>query len=119
MLYVGATPIGNLSDITLRALEVLKSVDVIAAEDTRHSGMLLKHFEIRKPLVSFHEHNEAMRTAQLIERLATGQNIALVTHAGTPGLSDPGARLIRDCIQRDLPFTIVPRSSSVLAPSAA
>ena len=114
MLYVVATPIGNLGDITLRALEVLKLADVIAAEDTRHSGMLLKHFEIRKPLVSFHEHNEAMRTAQLIERLATGENIALVTDAGMPGLSDPGARLIRECIQRDLPFTIVPGSSSIL-----
>jgi 16S rRNA (cytidine1402-2'-O)-methyltransferase len=72
MLYVGATPSGNLGDITQRALEVLKLADAIAAEDTRHSGMLLKHFEIKKPLVSFHEHNEAMRTAQLVERLAMG-----------------------------------------------
>src|SRR6266536_4790483 len=100
MLYVVGTPIFNLSDITLRALEVLKSVDVIAAEDTRHSGMLLKHFEIKKPFVSYHEHNEAMRTAQLIERIATGENIALITDAGMPGLSDSGARLIRDCIKR-------------------
>jgi 16S rRNA (cytidine1402-2'-O)-methyltransferase len=114
MLYVVATPIGNLGDITLRALEVLKLVDAIAAEDTRHSGMLLKHFGIKKPLVSFHEHNEAMRTAQLIERIAAGENIALVTDAGTPGLSDPGARLIRACIQRDLPFTVVPGPSSIL-----
>ena len=114
MLYVVATPIGNLSDITLRSLEVLKSVDLIAAEDTRHSGMLLKHFEIKKPLVSYHEHNEAMRTAQLVERLAAGENIALITDAGTPGLSDPGTRLIRECIQRKLPFTIIPGSSSIL-----
>src|SRR5437763_3165140 len=114
MLYVLATPIGNLGDITLRALEILKSVDAIAAEDTRHSGMLLKHFGIEKPLVSFHEHNEAMRTAQLIERIAAGENIALVTDAGTPGLSDPGARLIRACIRRDLPFTIIPGASSIL-----
>jgi 16S rRNA (cytidine1402-2'-O)-methyltransferase len=114
MLYVVATPIGNLSDITLRALEVLKSVDLIAAEDTRHSGMLLKHFEIKKPLVSYHEHNEAMRTAQLVERLAAGENIALITDAGTPGLSDPGARLIRECIRRDLFFTIIPGPSSIL-----
>ena len=85
MLYVVATPIGNLRDITLRALEVLKSADVIAAEDTRHSGNLLRHFEIRKPLVSYHEHNEAMRTAELIERLAAGENIALITDAGMPG----------------------------------
>jgi 16S rRNA (cytidine1402-2'-O)-methyltransferase len=114
MLYVVATPIGNLSDITLRALEVLKSVDMIAAEDTRHSGILLKHFEIKKPLVSYHEHNEAMRTAQLAERLAAGENIALITDAGTPGLSDPGARLIRECIRRELPFTIIPGPSSIL-----
>lgn len=114
MLYVVATPIGNLGDITLRAIDVLKSVDVIAAEDTRHSGMLLKHFEIKKPLLSYHEHNEAMRAAQLVERLATGENIALITDAGTPGVSDPGARLIRKCIKRGLPFTIVPGPSSIL-----
>ena len=114
MLYVVATPIGNLADITLRAIDILKLVDAIAAEDTRHSGMLLKHFGIKKPLVSFHEHNEAMRTSQLIERIAAGENIALVTDAGTPGLSDPGARLIRACIQRDLPFTVVPGPSSIL-----
>src|SRR5437868_5207622 len=114
MLYVVATPIGNLGDITLRALEVLKLVDLIAAEDTRHSGMLLKHFGINKPLVSFHEHNEAMRTAQLIERLAAGEDVALITDAGMPGLSDPGARLVRECIKRDLPLTIVPGPSSIL-----
>src|SRR6266568_5377335 len=112
MLYVVATPIGNRGDITLRAVEVLKDVDLIAAEDTRHSGMLLKHFGIKKPLVSYHEHNEAMRTAQLVERLAAGENVALITDAGTPGLSDPGARLIRECIRRDLLFTIVPGPSS-------
>jgi 16S rRNA (cytidine1402-2'-O)-methyltransferase len=114
MLYVVATPIGNLGDITLRALEVFKSVDVVAAEDTRHSGLLLKHFEIRKPFVSYHEHNEAARTAELIERLAGGENVALITDAGTPGLSDPGLRLIRKCIDRELPFTIVPGASSIL-----
>ena len=114
MLYVVATPIGNLSDITLRALEVLKSVDAIAAEDTRHSGNLLKHFEIRKPLVSYHEHNEAMRSEELAERLAAGENIALITDAGMPGLSDPGARLIRKCIERGLPYTIIPGVSAIL-----
>jgi len=114
MLYIVATPIGNLGDITLRAIEVLKSVDAVAAEDTRYSGMLLKHFGIKKPLVSFHEHNEAMRTAQLIDRLAAKQNIAVITDAGMPGLSDPGARLIRECIRRDLLFTIVPGPSSIL-----
>ena len=113
MLYVVATPIGNLGDITLRALEILKDVDLIAAEDTRHSGILLKHYQIKKPLVSYHEHNEAMRTAQLIERLAAGEKIALITDAGTPGLSDPGARLIRECIKRELPLTIIPGPSSI------
>jgi 16S rRNA (cytidine1402-2'-O)-methyltransferase len=114
MLYVVATPIGNLDDITLRALEVLKSVDLIAAEDTRHSGNLLRHFEIRKQLVSYHEHNEAMRSAELVERLAGGENVALITDAGMPGLSDPGARLIRKCIERGLPYTIVPGVSAIL-----
>jgi 16S rRNA (cytidine1402-2'-O)-methyltransferase len=114
MLYVVATPIGNLGDITVRALEVLKNVDLIAAEDTRHSGLLLKHHKIDKPLISYHEHNEAMRTAQLVERLARGHNIALITDAGTPSLSDPGARLVRACIQRQLPFTLVPGPSSIL-----
>ena len=114
MLYVVATPIGNLSDITLRALEVLKLADVIAAEDTRHSGILLKHYQIDKPFVSYHEHNEAMRTAQLIERIAAGENVALITDAGMPGLSDPGARLIHECIKRELPLTIIPGPSSIL-----
>ncbi len=115
MLYVVATPIGNLGDITLRAVEALKSADVIAAEDKRHSGLLLKHFEIKKPFISYHQHNEATRTLQLVERLARGENIALITDAGTPGLSDPGLRLIRECIKRELPFTIVPGASSILA----
>ncbi len=114
MLYVVATPIGNLGDITLRALEVLKEVDLVAAEDTRHSGILLKHYKIDKPLISYHEHNEAMRTAQLVERLAAGEKIALITDAGTPGLSDPGARLIRECIKRELRFTVIPGPSSIL-----
>lgn len=114
MLYIVATPIGNLSDITMRALEVLKSVDLIAAEDTRHSGNLLRHFEIRKPLASYHEHNEAMRSEELAQRLAAGESIALITDAGMPGLSDPGARLIRKCIERDLPYTVVPGVSAIL-----
>jgi 16S rRNA (cytidine1402-2'-O)-methyltransferase len=113
MLYVVATPIGNLGDITLRALEILKDVDLIAAEDTRHSGILLRHYQIHKPLISYHEHNEAMRTAQLVERLAAGEKIALITDAGTPGLSDPGTRLIRECIKRELDFTIIPGPSSI------
>jgi 16S rRNA (cytidine1402-2'-O)-methyltransferase len=114
MLYVIATPIGNLADITLRALEVLKNVDVVAAEDTRHSGLLLKHFGIKKPFVSYYEYNEAARTAQLVQRLAQGEKVALITDAGTPGLSDPGLRLIRACIERQLPFTIIPGPSAIL-----
>ena len=114
MLYVVATPIGNLGDITLRALEVLKSVDLVAAEDTRHSGLLMKHFGIKKPFISYHEHNEAKRTAELVERLAAGENVALITDAGTPGLSDPGLRLVRECSQRGLSFTIIPGPSSIL-----
>ena len=114
MLFVIATPIGNLGDTTLRAIEALKSADVIAAEDTRHSGNLLKHLGIAKPLVSYHEHNEAMRTAELAERLAAGENVALITDAGMPGISDPGARLIRKCVELDLPFTVIPGASSIL-----
>ncbi len=114
MLYVVATPIGNLSDITLRALEIIKQSDLIAAEDTRHSGLLLKHFGIEKPFLSYHEHNEAARTAELVERLARGENIALITDAGMPGISDPGLRLIRECIKRELPFTIIPGPSAIL-----
>jgi 16S rRNA (cytidine1402-2'-O)-methyltransferase len=114
MLYVVATPIGNLGDITLRALKLLEDADLIAAEDTRHSGILLKHYKIDKPFISYHQHNEAMRTAQLIERIAAGEKIALITDAGTPGLSDPGARLIRECIKRGLPYTIIPGASSIL-----
>jgi 16S rRNA (cytidine1402-2'-O)-methyltransferase len=114
MLYVVATPIGNLGDITLRAVEALKSADVIAAEDTRRSGLLLKHLEIKKPFVSYHQHNEAARTTELVERLGRGENVALITDAGMPGLSDPGLRLIRECIKRELPFTIIPGASSIL-----
>src|SRR5205823_1478510 len=114
MLYVVATPIGNLGDITLRALEVLKSADVIAAEDTRHSGNLLRHYSIQKPLVSYHEHNEAKRTAELIERLNDGANVAVITDAGLPGISDPGHRLLQACIENKIAYTIIPGASSVL-----
>lgn len=114
MLYIVATPIGNLDDITLRALEALRSADVIAAEDTRHSGNLLRHFQIQKRLISYHEHNEARRTEEIAERLAAGENVALITDAGMPGLSDPGARLIKKCIECDLPYTIVPGGSAIL-----
>ena len=114
MLFLVATPIGNLGDITLRALETLKSVDLIAAEDTRHSGNLLRHFEIRKPLVSYHAHNEARRTEELLARLVAGEKVALITDAGMPGVSDPGHRLLRACIERGVPYTILPGPSAVL-----
>ena len=114
MLFLVATPIGNLGDITHRALEVLRTVDLIACEDTRHSGHLLRHFEIQKPLVSYHEHNEARRTAELIEQLVAGKKIAVISDAGLPGISDPGHRLLRACQQRGVPYTILPGPSAVL-----
>src|SRR5207249_11455405 len=112
MLYVIATPIGNLGDITLRAIEALKSADVVAAEDTRRSGMLPKQFGIKKPFISYHEHNEAARTIEFVERLGCCENVALITDAGTPALSDPALRLIRECINRELPSTIITGPSS-------
>ena len=115
MLFIVATPIGNLADLTFRAVDVLKTVDLIATEDTRHSSILLKHYDIRKPLISFHEHNEAKRTAELVEKLKQGATVALITDAGTPGLSDPGARLIRECIKCNLEFTVIPGPSAILA----
>jgi 16S rRNA (cytidine1402-2'-O)-methyltransferase len=114
VLYLVATPIGNLGDISLRALEILREADLIAAEDTRHSGNLLRHFQIQKPLVSYHEHNEAKRTAELISLLEEGKTIALVTDAGLPAISDPGHRLLDACIERGLPYSVVPGASAVL-----
>ena len=114
MLSLVATPIGNLGDITLRAIETLKAAHIIACEDTRHSGHLLRHFEIHKPLVSYHEHNEARRTAELIEELAAGKDVAVISDAGLPGISDPGHRLLAACIERGLPYTIIPGPSAVL-----
>jgi 16S rRNA (cytidine1402-2'-O)-methyltransferase len=114
MLYIVSTPIGNLGDITMRALEVLKAVELIAAEDTRHSLRLLQRYEIRKPMVSFHEHNEARRTQELVTRLEQGAEIAVITDAGLPGISDPGARLVRACAELGLAYTIVPGPSAVL-----
>lgn len=114
MLWVIATPIGNLGDISARALEALKAADVVAAEDTRHSGHLLRHFQISKPLLSYHAHNEAMRTADLAARMESGTKVALITDAGMPGVSDPGRRLMRACIERGLPYTIIPGPSAVL-----
>lgn len=113
MLFLVATPIGNLADITLRALETLRSVDLIAAEDTRHSHILLRHHGITgKSLLSFHEHNEASRTAELVERMKAGASVAVITDAGLPGISDPGARLVRACQRESLPYTIIPGASA-------
>ena len=113
-LYIVGTPIGNLQDITLRALEALREADVIAAEDTRHSSILLRHHGISKPLVSFHEHNEASRSASLVDEIAAGKKIALVTDAGMPGISDPGFRLVRACRERGLEVTALPGPSAVV-----
>ena len=106
ILYVVATPIGNLGDITLRALEILKSVDAIAAEDTRHSSGLLNHFGISKKLIAVHEHNEQQSAEKLLAQLKNGENIALVTDAGTPGISDPGAIVVK--IVREAGVKVVP-----------
>lgn len=114
MLTVIPTPIGNLQDITLRALDALREADVIAAEDTRHSGILLHHHGISKPMISFHEHNEAGKTAALVEEIAQGRKVALITDAGMPGISDPGFRLVRACRERDLPVTVLPGPSAVV-----
>jgi len=114
VLSVVPTPIGNRQDITLRAVEVLRAADLIAAEDTRHSGMLLQHLGIKKPFVSLHEHNEAARADELVEKMAGGLHLALITDAGMPGISDPGHRLIRACIARGIPLTVLPGPSAVL-----
>jgi len=113
-LTLVATPIGNLGDMTYRGVEVLKSVDVILAEDTRHSRRLLDHFAISKPLLSYHDHNETRATPSIIERLQRGDNVALVTDAGTPGVSDPGFYLVRAALEAGIPVTMVPGANAVL-----
>ena len=118
-LYLVATPIGNLEDITLRALRVLKEVDEIACEDTRHTQKLLNHYEIRKPLVSYHEHNELTRAPELLIALEQGAKIALVSDAGMPLVSDPGHRLVSLCLRHHVPVVPVPGPSAVLASLAA
>lgn len=114
MLYIVPTPVGNLQDITLRALSTLKEVDLILAEDTRTSGVLLKHFEIETPKKSFHQHNEHSMTPQVIEWLAAGQNIALISDAGTPGISDPGFLLVRACHEANIPVTALPGATAII-----
>ena len=114
-LYVVATPIGNLEDITLRALRVLRQADLIACEDTRHTQKLLNHFEIKTPTQSYHEHNEAARTQELVERVAAGESVVLVSDAGMPGVSDPGERVIRAVIERGLNVVVVPGASALVS----
>ena len=114
MLYLVATPIGNLGDITLRALETLRSVDFVASEDTRLTGRLLKHFEIGKPQIAFHEHNEDKAGERILGLLRDGQSVALVTDAGTPGISDPGYSLVRRVLAADLPVTMIPGPAALI-----
>jgi 16S rRNA (cytidine1402-2'-O)-methyltransferase len=114
MLYLVATPIGNLGDMTLRAIETLKSVDCVASEDTRKTGHLLQHLGIKKPQVSFHEYNEQRAGAKLLAMLEEGKSVALVTNAGTPGVSDPGYTLVRSVIEAGIPVTMIPGASAVI-----
>jgi len=112
-LILVATPIGNLGDLTPRAREVLATADWIAAEDTRHTGRLLKHFEIATPQISLHKFNEASRTAEILSRIETGKRVALVSDAGMPGLCDPGERLVRSCLNAGLEVEVIPGVSAV------
>ena len=114
MLYLVATPIGNLGDITLRALEVLRSVDLIASEDTRKTSILLGHYDIHKPQKSYHAFNEQKVVPKLIELLLEGQSIAVVTSAGTPGISDPGYSLVQAAIEHEIPITAIPGPSALV-----
>ena len=113
-LYIVATPIGNLEDITLRAIKVLKEVDLIAAEDTRHTLKLLNHLEISKPLISYHRHNEDIKTDILIKELEQGKKIALVSDAGTPGICDPGEEVIKKCIEEEIPIVPIPGACAMI-----
>ncbi|NRT74320.1 16S rRNA (cytidine(1402)-2'-O)-methyltransferase [Clostridium beijerinckii] len=112
-LYLVPTPIGNLKDITLRALETLKDVDIIAAEDTRQTLKLLNHFEIKKPLISYHKFNEQIKSDKIIDLLIEGNNVALVSDAGTPGISDPGSVIVGRCIEKKINFEVLPGATAI------
>jgi 16S rRNA (cytidine1402-2'-O)-methyltransferase len=112
MLFIVPTPIGNLDDITLRAIKVLKEVDLILAEDTRHSGVLLKHFSIETKMVSYHQHNEHQLTKQLVNRMKSGEKMALISDAGTPGISDAAFFLVRECIHEDVQVICLPGATA-------
>ncbi len=114
MLYLVPTPIGNLEDITFRAVRVLKEVDVIACEDTRTSRVLLDHYGVETPCVSYHDHNERRRAPELIARLEKGESVALISDAGSPGLSDPGFYLVRECIRHEIPVTALPGATALI-----
>ena len=112
-IYLVPTPIGNLKDMTLRGLEVLQSVDIVAAEDTRQSLKLLNHFEIKKPLISYHQHNEQGKSEDILEMVREGKSIAIVTDAGTPGVSDPGAIIVQKCIENNIEFEVLPGATAI------
>ena len=114
-LYIVSTPIGNLDDITRRAVKVLEEVDAVVAEDTRKTSTLLQHLGISKTLISYHEHNEHKRTGELVRKLESGMSLALVSDAGTPGISDPGFLIVRECLKHNIPVVPVPGASALLA----
>ena len=119
LLYIVATPIGNLKDITLRALDVLSTVDIIAAEDTRKTGRFLKDRDIKARFISYHEHNERQRCQQLLDKLSSGLSVAIVSNAGTPSVSDPGFRLVQRAVEKNIQIIPIPGPSAVISALSA